>query len=282
MDKIIELLVNKGLYSQVDYCADDLPLFEQYFGLKPRGSFKTYCPHCNDSSVFEITDFERRQSSSRIPLTMPIVGKTEDIKYIVSTNEEKIRIYQWNIYTVFAVCALDHTQLTFVLLITETQIIKIGQFPSYADLEKPELKKYAKLLGSEFVNLRKAIGLVSHGVGIGSFVYLRRIIEKLVCEVFCEHTEQLSIPEEDFFKLRFDEKINIVSDYLPRFLVENKKIYGIVSKGIHELNEEDCINSFDIIEKSIELILDERLAEQEKAEKMKSLSKELNELATTI
>ena len=181
-----------------------------------------------------------------------------------------------------AVCALDHTQLTFVLLITETQIIKIGQIPSFADILKPELKKYAKLLDSEYNNLRRAIGLASHGVGIGSFVYLRRVIEKLIFDVFCEHKEQLPISEEEFFRLRFDEKIDSISDYLPSFLVEHKRIYGIVSKGIHELTEEECINCFDIIEKSIELILDERLAEQERAETMKSLSKALNGLATTV
>jgi hypothetical protein len=48
---------------------------------------------------------------------------------------------------------------------------KIGQFPSLADIANDESKTYRSVLtkrdSSEF---HKAIGLATHGVGIGSFV----------------------------------------------------------------------------------------------------------------
>ena len=48
------------------------------------------------------------------------------------------------------------------------------------DLIIPEIAKYKAVLGTQYREFSKAIGLFAHGIGIGSFVYLRRIIENLV------------------------------------------------------------------------------------------------------
>lgn len=56
--------------------------------------------------------------------------------------------------------------------------IKIGQYPSSRDLVSNDLKKYRKILPEQlFSEFQLAVGLHSHGVGVGSIVYLRRIIE---------------------------------------------------------------------------------------------------------
>lgn len=46
-----------------------------------------------------------------------------------------------------------------------------------------------------------------------------------------------------------------------------------MSKGIHELNEEECIDMFPYIKTGIELILDELLAEKERVAKEKVFEK---------
>ena len=68
--------------------------------------------------------------------------------------------------------------------------------------------------------------------------------------------------------LRMDEKIEDLKDHLPSFLVENKEIYVILSKGIHELTEDECLGYFDAVKTGIEFILDQKL-EQEKNKKKK-------------
>lgn len=55
--------------------------------------------------------------------------------------------------------------------------------------------------------------------------------------------------------------------------MRNKNLYGIVSKGIHELSEEECLAMFPCIRTGIELILDDVLAEKEKAKKEKIFEK---------
>ena len=76
-----------------------------------------------------------------------------------------------------------HT-IIFDLITTDNKIIKVGQYPSVADMTIPEIKKYRKVLGSEYRDYAKAIGLFANGIGIGSFVYLRRIIENLIYKKF--------------------------------------------------------------------------------------------------
>lgn len=78
--------------------------------------------------------------------------------------------------------------------------------------------------------------------------------------------------ENDFNRSDFKEKINILKDHLPKILVENRNLYGILSKGIHELEEEECLEIFPLVNMGIELILDDVLAEKNKIEKEKKFS----------
>lgn len=104
-------------------------------------------------------------------------------------------------------------------------------------------------------------------------MYLRRIIEKLVFDKFDEVADTLSISREDFEHLKFDLKIDTLKDHLPAVLVTNKNVYGIVSKGIHELSEEECREMFPYVRAGIELILDDLVAERERKSKEKIFEK---------
>lgn len=147
--------------------------------------------------------------------------------------------------------------------------VKIGQWPSAADSQIPQAEKYRKILGNEqYKEFTKGIGLAAHGVGIGSFVYLRRVFEKLIEEARIKSkAEDKNFSEELYSKARMDEKIKIVKDCLPAFLVENRVLYAIMSKGIHELGEDECLKYFETVKIGIEQILDEKIIQKEKAEK---------------
>lgn len=60
---------------------------------------------------------------------------------------------------------------------------KIGQDPSPADVAKQNIRKYSSTLNEpNFSEFGRAIGLASHDIGIGSFLYVRGIFERLVNE----------------------------------------------------------------------------------------------------
>ena len=67
-------------------------------------------------------------------------------------------------------------------------------------------------------------------------------------------------------------------DEIPSFLTRNKNIYSILSKGIHELEENECLKIFPIILSSIELILNEEIEKKEKLIKEEEISRLLNNL----
>lgn len=158
-------------------------------------------------------------------------------------------------------------------------LMKIGQYPSVADFHLGEVKQYNKvILEEKLKELTRAIGLAANGIGIGSFVYLRRIFEHLINEAFKKANSDNVLIERDFQMARMDEKIDLLKTYLPRFLVENKGMYSILSLGIHELDEETCLAHFDTLRVGIEIILDEKLDEQRKRDKIKSAEKELTAL----
>jgi hypothetical protein len=72
------------------------------------------------------------------------------------------------------------------------------------------------------------------------------------------------------------EKIGLLKEYLPEFLIENKIIHSILSKGIHELSEAQCLEYFDSVKVGIELILDEKLEKLDREAKIKEAKKSLS------
>ena len=74
---------------------------------------------------------------------------------------------------------------------------------------------------------------------------------------FDEFKTQEDWSEDDFKVLRMVEKIEFLKNHLPAFLVQNKKLYGILSLGIHELEEQQCLSFFEVIRLSAVIILDE-------------------------
>ncbi|MCL2767179.1 MAG: hypothetical protein FWE49_00385 [Synergistaceae bacterium] len=107
--------------------------------------------------------------------------------------------------------------------------------------------KYKSVLKEQYDEYNRAIGLYTHGIGIGAFVYLRRIIERLVFNVFTNEKVKLNISDDEFLKYRFVEKISALKDCLPDSLTSRANMYGIISKGIHELSEDECKKMFPYI-----------------------------------
>lgn len=188
-----------------------------------------------------------------------------------------------DVKTVAFLCQRYYDKITIVVFHDPKNsiLMKVGQFPSVADIHIGQVKQYDKVLEKSILKeFTKAIGLAANGVGIGSFVYLRRIFEDLIYEVLEEAKDLIDI--EAFKTQRMDEKIETLKNYLPPFIVENKQIYGILSKGIHELEEEECLAYFDCMRNSIELILNERLVQIEKKKKEEQVKKSIQEIASKI
>ncbi len=164
-------------------------------------------------------------------------------------------------------------------------LMKVGQYPSVADLEFQQLQeKYEKVLDKKYLKeFKKAVGLFAHGIGVGSFIYLRRIFEDLIQKAYIENKNTLNISSNDFkTKQHIDEKIEILKKYLPSQFLEMKIIYKILSKGVHELDEEICLKYFPILKLAIELILDQKIEDDVKKKKDDAVKRQLTAIGQDL
>ncbi|MFZ1528661.1 MAG: hypothetical protein WAT19_07920 [Ferruginibacter sp.] len=160
---------------------------------------------------------------------------------------------------------------------------KVGQYLSIADFHISQIKQYGSVLQTEQLKeLTRAIGLAANGVGIGSFVYLRRVFETLLEEAHQKAIKDDGWQEETFTTARVSEKIELLQNHLPKFLVENKVLYGILSKGIHSLTEDECLAYFETVKVGIELILDEKLEAFEKLKKVEEAKRKISILNSKL
>jgi len=177
--------------------------------------------------------------------------------------------------TVVFICKRTNKEFVFYVRYdgSSHQLLKVGQFPSLADFHISRIKQYDQVLPKNFQReFTRAIGLSANGIGIGAFVYLRRIFEYLVFEAANERNNDGDFDSELFGKMKMGERISYLKSYLPGFLVEHKQLYGILSTGIHELEESVCLLHFESVKVGIELILDEKLEKHQKAQKIEAAS----------
>ncbi|HEY8033868.1 MAG TPA: hypothetical protein VIF02_16225 [Methylocella sp.] len=157
------------------------------------------------------------------------------------------------------VCMRDiKHSIVFYFRFKQRRIQKIGQYPSLADIANDESRSYRQVLApADASDLHRAIGLAAHGVGVGSFVYLRRVFERLIARRFTEFKGSEGWDDDALVCKRMEDKIEFLKAHLPDFLVQNKKVYAILSKGVHELSEEECLSAFEFLKHSTFFILDD-------------------------
>lgn len=173
-------------------------------------------------------------------------------------------------------------QAIFHLKLDRSFVTKVGQYPSLADLSTRDIRKYAAVAKQQVRELSKAVGLFSHGVGVGSFVYLRRIFEQLVEQARAEAAKSSDWDNGTFERARMGEKITMLKSQLPPFMVDHAGIYSIMSIGVHTLSDEECMTAFPIIRTSVELMLDQKLAEHERKKKIENTSADVNKLHSLL
>jgi len=190
-----------------------------------------------------------------------------------------------NYYIITLTCKRSNkSELYFFVYINDQYIIKIGQLPSLADIQFAEIgKRYDRFLSEEDLReYKKAIGLAAHGIGAGSFVYLRRIFENLINEAFSQNKINLQVDEKDFKVKKMLEKVELIKEFLPSQLVEMKNVYAVLSKGVHELSEEECLLYFPALKLSIELILDQKIESEIKRKKDTAVKNQIQAISSQI
>lgn len=292
MDNIQKVFVDDSIYTK--YSLDDYSIKkilsvvtflekgdyqEKYYS--PLTSIDFYCPDCCSNSTFlalrNENFLEIEEEIFDVLFQENIIGAD-----FILTKLEKIKEMLQKSDDVFIrkfICARDAKHVAcFSFIFKNNFLTKVGQFPSKADISCHDLRDYRKIDDSIAKELKTALGLYSHGIGIGSFVYLRRIIENYFVKSEIDKEIASGVLDSEVYKYRFNKKVDAIKNKLPFFLTENKFIYSILSKGIHSLSEEECLLAFPIVYKSLKYIFDEKIEIERKEKEKIEISRQLKEL----
>lgn len=294
-----EFLVNQGLYDKIEITEDNINALCDLIDGKEKIS--VYCKECGQVRVFGMDSmlcFLKDEKNYISLVAAPLADNLRILQNLQNKTpksgqipESRDQTWYWTGWQtedatrvmIFPfVCAMDKSHhVDYIVRTDGNTMIKIGQYPSVADMEFPKLKEYDKVLTEEDRReMGTAIGLYASGVGVGSYVYLRRILERILSQAREKAGDSIDV--EIFNRSKVKEKIGMLKDYLPPFLTSNKTLYGVVSKGIHELSEKDCILYFPVVRDCIFMILDQWEEMRKKEAKEKEISAGLAKIASKI
>jgi hypothetical protein len=222
--------------------------------------FDAHCVYCKSSSTFK---------ASKSSLNADTAYKIE-------------AALKNGFFDISSYCTRHGHIYTYNFLLWNDGLQKTGQYPSLEDVAGADIEKYrSQLKGGAFQELRRATGLASHGIGIGAFVYLRRIFERLIYE-HRDEAQKASGPIEGFDGLRMEEKIAALKEVLPKAIVKHRAAYSILSKGLHELTEDECKLYFPAVRAAIIQMLEQDWQAREAQRAELALEKELQSIAGKI
>lgn len=165
------------------------------------------------------------------------------------------------------------------------ELYKLGELPTYGPPIPPRL---IKLIGPDRDTFLKGRRCENQGLGIGSFIYYRRVVENQKNRILSEIikvSEKIGASEEKIKTLKdainetqFSKALDMAKDAIPESLLINGHspillLHSALSEGVHALSDEECLS----LASSVRIVLGElsdRLSQalKDEAELTKALS----------
>lgn len=162
---------------------------------------------------------------------------------------------------------------------TDTFIVKkIGQDPSMLSVHGFDFEKYKEQLTkiNAYDDYKKADLSNAEHFYVGAYAYLRRIFEKMLNNYIKENN--VTLKDE-----HVDTKIKAVKDCFDSRIKDLlKNLYGILSKSIHELDEEQSKEYYQYLKSIIDIQLEFEFTENEKNKQSIKLNSILNKIVNEI
>ena len=254
--KVAELLQNKGVYANIKEV-----LFEDYKGLYNQidgiKSLDLYCPHCSVEKTF-VYDSKKEIDN---------FGRHTEVKNQALYGYSDIIIIGFK-------CPTCEKKICFVLYYDGQKLIKIGQYPSLKDVDRNEINKYKKikLIDEEyFEELKKAEVCASESYYVASFLYLRRVFENLITNIYKENQEEIGEERDSFNKMFLEDKLKLLKPFLAIEKDVCQSLYKLLSEGVHNLPEDQCEQNYELLKIILLGILEEQESKKRKKENLDKL-----------
>lgn len=263
--------------------------------IKNAGSIYGTCPHCKKGMCFNIGSGGEINLNSKVVYSFDDeqinvegyvpddINATDKMRNIVGEISNKLRFFAKKFKC--PICKNIY-QVSYRILFEKDKLylMKIGQYPSLHEFSEYSLNSYDKLLKKMDArdDFRNAIKMHTDGYNIAAYVYLRRVVEKIILFVYNDSKGEIDCEYEEFKNLHLNQKIQTIKEFLPEFLYSNQQIYSIVSAGIHMLDEETCEQYFDVLQTAVEIILSEYETNRKKKILLEKTSNEIKNAHSKI
>jgi hypothetical protein len=215
----------------------------------------------------------------------------------VSGREKELNTKDYEFFYITYQCSnCQRTEKTFSIAAkTETngkpqgECYKFGELPTYGPPVSPKL---IKLIGPDRDEFLKGRRCENQGLGVGAFVYYRRVVENQknrilgeiikVSEKIGASSDKIKNLSSAVTETQFSKALDIAKDAMPESLLINghspiKLLHSALSEGVHVLKDEQCLE----LAGSIRVVLSElseRLSQalKDEAELTKALSTLMN------
>jgi hypothetical protein len=165
------------------------------------------------------------------------------------------------------------------------ELYKLGEHPTYGPPTPPKL---VKMIGPDRDTFLKGRRCENQGLGIGAFIYYRRVVENQknrilneiikVSESLSASPERIDILKKAVEETQFSKALDMAKGAIPESLLINghspiQLLHSALSEGVHALSDEECLE----LASSVRVVLgelSERLSQalKDKAELSKALS----------
>ena len=270
-----DFITNERLYKKINLDSNDVLKLSNM----QESRIEEYCLNCQKVKTFvyskcgssDMKDISGGYSYNVIGLSEYGVGGVSHIQD--EPKESCYEIYKELDYY----CAKCKERHEYFFTTNRHFIMKVGQNPSYTLVKGAELDKYKNLksISKYFIEFKTSIDCYSQGKGIAAFVYLRRILENIIEKKY----SKLSLKDDGaiHFIDKFKE-VQKVEEIIPKeFENVKNQIYSVLSKGVHEYEEYECLELYEPVKIVIEEILDNQLREKERNKRLKEVSKIISE-----
>ena len=197
-----------------------------------------------------------------------------DIPLPNPNDKFKSKKYVVSVILKCAKCGENHY---YSIVFLGDKIVKIGQYPSFAGIEKYKLEKYKNIRSKYYIEFLRSVNAYSQHMGIAAFVYLRRIYEHIVEKEYAKLPD--TIKNNNVSNGSFDDKMKAVDKEIsiipPELDSQKSKIYSVLSKGIHEYEEDECYELYPVMKAIIIIMLERYLSEKEMKKQLKKIEKTL-------
>lgn len=162
----------------------------------------------------------------------------------------------WSPYTLLYRCRHCQRSPRWISLMiyesygSSTRVKKFGEIPPFGP-HTPS--RVISLVGEDRELLLKGRQSEARGLGIGAFTYYRRVVDnnwqRLIDEVI-KVAKKLNLPtdvlEAAKAEHQFNKAVKMVKNAIPQVLLVNGQnpmtiLYKILSEGVHEMNDEQCL-----------------------------------------